>query len=247
VTAADNHPLLVCRLECPGNLLAALDGWIPKHLDDSLVHAAVTSGANYEMVRDFEALPSALNNHGNRMVIYATSDLDGCLDWLDSPAIRGAIEDGVDRESQYPQLDGEPFIGNIYVVDAVAGSYDSDFIPGGWWYVERFVVPPHVEEVFNPWLAAQTDRLAKLEGSVRARSWTQYRDAPKRFPYDRYRSKGNRMVSVEFGRDPGWRSVVGTPAFTSALEASVGRWDASLPYVRRDLAVNIAIRNPGDA
>ena len=247
MSEADSHPYMMCRLECPSSYLKALDDWIPKHLDDSLVHHAVTSAANYEMVRDFQSLPSVLNNHGNRMVIYATSDLDGCVDWLDSPAIRGAIEDGVDRESQYPPLDGEPFIGNIYAVDSVIGSHDGDFIPGGWSFVERFEVPAADKAAFDSWITEHGKRLSQLPGAVRTRSWTQYRDAPMRFPYDRYRSKGNRMVSAEFGPDSAYAETVNDAAFRSALADSVAKWDASLPYVRRDVATNIIVRNTGDA
>ena len=167
----DERPILMCRLECPAELLGMLDGWIPKHLDDSLAHPSVTSAGNYEIVRDFGALPSALNHEGNRMVNYATSDLEGCLEWLDSQELRGAIEDGVDRESQYPPLDGEPFIGNIYVPGEVVGGSPEDFIRDCTWYVERYEVPETEVASFEAWSAKQLHELASLKGVARARSW----------------------------------------------------------------------------
>jgi hypothetical protein len=242
MSAADGHPIMMCRLECPAYAVGPLDEWIPKHLDDSIAHVAVTGGANYEMIRDFARLPSALNEHGNRMVIYSTSDLAGCLEWLDSPELRGAIEDGVDRESQYPLLDGEPFIGNIYLPQDQYGSSEDDFIPGGPAYVERFEVPESAIGQFDEWLASYTERVAAWPGVVRARSWRQYVDAPDRFPYNRYRSKGNRMVSVEFtpGLDP--YEIAGRPEFLAALQESVSTWDTVVPYARRDLARNLVVR-----
>ena len=163
----DERPILMCRLECPAELLGMLDDWIPKHLDDSLAHRVVTSAGNYEIIRDFASLPSALNHHGNRMVNYATNDLEGCLEWLDSEELRGAIEDGVDRESQYPYLDGEPFIGNIYVPDEVIGTSTEDFIPDGTWYVERFEVPDTEEARFEAWSTKQLHEFAALDGAAR--------------------------------------------------------------------------------
>ncbi len=238
----DERPILMCRLECPAELLGMLDGWIPKHLDDSLAHPSVTSAGNYEIVRDFGALPSALNHEGNRMVNYATSDLEGCLEWLDSQELRGAIEDGVDRESQYPPLDGEPFIGNIYVPGEVVGGSPEDFIRDCTWYVERYEVPETEVASFEAWSAKQLHELASLKGVARARSWAQYRDAPKRFPFDRYRSKGNRMISLELlaGADP--MELSRDKEFVALLQGSVAEWDARLTYARRDLTRNIVVR-----
>ena len=162
----DERPILMCRLECPAELLGMLDDWIPKHLDDSLAHPSVTSAGNYEIIRDFSSLPSALNHEGNRMVNYATNDLEGCLEWLDSQELRGAIEDGVDRESQYPPLDGEPFIGNIYVPGEVVGGSAEDFIRDGTWYVERFEVP-----VKTRWPGSRRGPQNRCTSSPRSREW----------------------------------------------------------------------------
>ena len=127
------------------------------------------------------------------MVNYATSDLEGCLEWLDSQELRGAIEDGVDRESQYPPLDGEAFIGNIYVPGEVVGGYRKLF---GTHLVRRTLRVPKArwprrcgpQNSCTSWPRSREWRLAVL---------AEYRDAPKRFPFDRYRSKGNRMISLE--------------------------------------------------
>ena len=238
----DERPILMCRLECPAELLGMLDDWIPKHLDDSLAHPSVTSAGNYEIIRDFSSLPSALNHEGNRMVNYATNDLEGCLEWLDSQELRGAIEDGVDRESQYPPLDGEPFIGNIYVPGEVVGGSAEDFIRDGTWYVERFEVPGTEVARFEAWSTKQMHELAALEGVGAGPVLRQYRDAPKRFPFDRYRSKGNRMISLELqaGADP--MELRRDKQFVALLQGSIAEWDARLTYTRRDLTRNIVVR-----
>jgi len=221
MSLADNHPIMMGRLECPASMRVSVDEWMPKHLDDSLAHSAVVATAYYEMIRDFATFPSALNGHGNRMVIYATTDVAGCLDWLDSPEIRAAIEDGVERESSYPLLEDEPFTGNVYEVKAVRGSVETDFIEKGWLYAERFDVPPAHVASFDTWLGEYLEKLARWPGAVRARSWWQYRDAPQRFPFDRYRSKGNRMVSIDFSPELNARDLVTTKSVVSDLAESL--------------------------
>lgn len=238
----DERPILMCRLECPAGTVATLDDWIPKHLDDSLAHRAVTSAGNYEILQDFSRLPSVLNHHGNRMVNYATEDIEGCLEWLDSEELRGAIEDGVDRESQYPALDGEAFTGNIYVPVEVIGGSPEDFIHDGVWYVERFEVSGTEAPGFDTWWAQHLRALATLPGAVRTRSWTQFHDAPRRFPFDRYRSKGNRMISLEFGPGTNPNELTAGEQFLGLLQESVSEWEVRLGYVRRDLTRNIIVR-----
>jgi hypothetical protein len=176
------------------------------------------------------------------MVIYATRDLAGCLDHMDSPAARAAIADGESRENQYPLLDGEPFTANIYLPDQVFGSLDEAFVAGDWFYAERFEVPYSHDEEFVPWIEGYGARLTEWPGVTRVRTWTQYRDAPPGFPFDRYRSKGNRMVSVEVAAEVAVEQIVGHPLFGSDLADSLSRWDAVLPYVRRDLGKNLLVR-----
>ena len=237
----DERPILMCRLECPAELLGMLDDWIPKHLDDSLAHPSVTSAGNYEIIRDFSSLPSALNHEGNRMVNYATNDLEGCLEWLDSEELRGAIEDGVDRESQYPPLDGEPFIGNIYVPGEVVGGSAEDFIRDGTWYVERFEVPGTEVGRFEAWSTKQMHELAALEGVARARAClvprrpeaVPFRSLPvKREPHDLSRVRSRRRPD---GAEPG--RAVRRPG------PGVGRGVGRSPHVYEGgLTRNIVVR-----
>ena len=92
-----------------------------------------------------------LNGHGNRFIVYVADNLPGLVDWIDSPIIREAIDDGVDRESAFPALDGEPFTGNIYEVTAVRQPLDLEFTGPSVIFAERFEVGADDAE-FNEWL-----------------------------------------------------------------------------------------------
>ena len=115
-------------------------------------------------------------------------------------------------------------------------------IRDGTWYVERFEVPGTEVARFEAWSTKQMHELAALEGVGAGPSWAQYRDAPKRFPFDRYRSKGNRMISLELqaGADP--MELSRDKQFVALLQGSVAEWDARLTYTRRDLTRNIVVR-----
>ena len=80
----------------------------------------------------------------------------------------------------------------------------------------------------------------------RVRTFRQYRDAPKRFPYDRYTSKGNYMILAELSIDVDPLELARGSEFSAALRDSV-QWDVRLPYVRRELAVNHVFRDKADA
>jgi hypothetical protein len=244
----DERPLLVCRLECPQSLQEELDGWMPKHFDDSLADPAVTSASSYAVVRDWERLPSLFNQHGNRFIIYVAESPQGVQDWLDGPQIQGAIEDGVDRESQYPALEGEPFNGTIYAVMEVRRPVGSDVAGRGPIVAERFEVPPALQGEFDAWLdGPHLDAVEAWPGIVRVRTWRQLRDEmPRRFPYERYVGKGNRMILADFEEGVDVRDLLQEPAVRAALEDSQ-RWDLRLPYVTREACEHLLTRLPGDA
>jgi hypothetical protein len=252
VTTPDERPILVCRIECPERMQADVDAWMPKHFDDSLEHPKVTSAANYRVVRDYRpvaegGLPSVLNGHGNRFIVYVAEDMPGVADWLDSPMIRRAIEDGAEREGQYPALDGEPFTGNIYEIRQVRGAVGADFAGTGPILAERFEVPEHLIREFETWLdGPHLDAAVELPGAIRVRTWSSNRGLPKRFPYIRYQSKGNRMIWTEFAEGTDLRAVLAEPMTHAYLEDSI-RWDLRLSYVRREVAENLLIRTAEEA
>jgi hypothetical protein len=248
MTHSDERPILVCRLECPAAHVDSLDAWMPKHFDDSLVHPAVTSAANYAVIHDFERLPAIFNGHGNRFIVYVADDVPGLMQWLDSPQIREAIEDGVDRESKYPPLDDEPFTGNIYEVMEVRGPVGADVAGRGPIMAERFEVPPSLQAEFDAWLnGPHLDPVESWPEVRRVRTWRQKRDdVPKRFPYERYVSKGNRMIVADFAEDTDLRTLFGSGATAEALSDST-RWDTRLPYVRREVCEFLLVRYPEDA
>jgi hypothetical protein len=247
--APDERPLLVCRIECPPHMAESVDDWMPKHFDDSLDHPAVTSVASYRVARDFDpatGLPWLLNGHGNRFIVYVADSVDHLVEWIDSPIIRDAIEDGVDRESAFPQLDGEPFTGNIYAVSSVRKPLGADFPGPSMVFAERFQVGADDEPELTAWLEGEhLDAVAALAGVLRVRTFRQHLDVPARFPYTRYTSKGNHMLLAEFPLgDP--LALARSEPFREVL-ADSARWDLRLPYVRREVAVNHVLRDKSDA
>jgi len=227
---------------------ADVDAWMPKHFDDSLVHPAVTSAANYRVLHDYQTsggLPSVFNGQCKRFIVYVASDIAGLLEWLDSPQIRGAIEDGREREGQYPEIEGEQFfVGNIYEAVEVRGALGRDFAGEGPIVAERFEVGEADRVQFDTWLnGPHLDAMSSWPGVVRVRTWKQKRDVPQRFPYTRYIGKGNRMISAEFSEGSDLSKIISSGGVRDAILDSV-RWDVHLPYVRREAALNIVIRYP---
>ena len=88
----DERPVLLCRVNVPEHMQEDVDGWMPKHFDDSLWHPAVTSAASYAVLHDWERLPSAFNHDCTRFIPYVATDLPGLVAWVDAPELRGAIE-----------------------------------------------------------------------------------------------------------------------------------------------------------
>ena len=251
--APDLRPLLVCRLECPTRMQADVDGWMPKHFDDSLMDPLVTSAHNYRVLRDFRplrdgGLPWTFNGHGNRFIVYVYDNVEGIVPFIDGPDVRAAIGDGEEREGQYPPLDDEAFNGVVYTVRAMRGATGADVAGAGPILVERFEVGGLDEApAFDAWLdGAHLDAAAALPGVVRARTFEAYRDMPRRFPHDRYLGKGDRMIWLELGAGTDARAWVGGPGVRAWLEESVG-WDIRLPYVRRELAEHLLTRTRAQA
>lgn len=246
----DRRPLCVCRIENPPHMADGVDEWMPQHFDDSLDHDAVTAVASYRVLQDFSpegGLPWLFNGHGNRFIVYVADDVPGLLAWMDSPILRDAIDDGVDRESAFPALDGEPFTGNIYEVSEVRGAAGADFAGRCAIFVERFEVGDADAAEFDAWLdGPHLDAVASFPGVLRTRTFRGNRSAPDEFPFNRYRSKGNRMIWAELPADTDLRQLVRDPAVRAAVEDSL-RWDLRLPYVRRELAVNHVLRDKDDA
>jgi hypothetical protein len=250
MTAPDYRPILLCRLECPPHMQEGVDAWMPKHFDDSLDHEAVTSAVSYRIVQDFDpasGLPWLFNGHGNRFIIYVAESMPGLLDWIDSPILREAIDDGEDRETAYPFLDGDQFTGNIYDVSKAFHPIDADF-PGETAFIaERFEVGAADLAEFDEWVdTVYAPAWAEVPGVMRVRTYRQQLDLPPRFPYTRYRSKGNRMVFVEVPQDADLTGLIRSEQVHALLATSLP-WDLRLPYVRREAGVNIAIRDKDDA
>jgi len=251
MSQAAGGPILVCRLECPPRMQADVDGWMPKHFDDSLVDPHVLAAANYAVLRDFRpldegGLPAPFNGHGNRFIIYAADSVEGYGSSIDSEAVHAAIRDGAEREAQYPPLDDEPFNGVVYVPRAVHGS--GAMLDGrGAIVVERFEVPEDLAPSFDEWLDGPHLEAARaLPGVGAVRTWTAHRGYPQRFPYDRYRGKGNRMILVTLDEGVDVRRTLADPAATAWLSDSL-RWDLRLPYLRREAAECLLVRTKAEA
>lgn len=246
----DERPVLVCRLECPPHMQAGVDEWMPKHFDDSLDHDAVTGAVSYRIAQDFRpngGLPWMFNGHGNRFIVYVADGMEGLLDWIDSPILREAIDDGVDRETAYPFLDGDQFTGNIYEVQRALSPIGTDF-PGETNFIaERFEVGSEDLAEFDEWLDnVYAPAWAAADSVIRVRTYRQRRDLPDRFPFLRYTSKGNRMLFVEVPQGMNMSDYLGQSSIRELLAMSLP-WDLRLPYVRRECGENMSLRDKDDA
>lgn len=229
--SVDQHPMLLCRDHIPDDMVADLDAWIPKHLADSVADPGVSSAASFAVAW---GLPGMLSPPGGRLIGYAAVGMDELVAWLGSDALKAAIEDGSERESQVWEVDGEPFTGNIYAVVEQRGTVAADFVDGGGLYVERYQVDDATAGEFDAWLhSEQVEAVSRWPGVVRVRTWEQNRNVPDAFPYDRYVSKGNRMLSADLaaGVDP--HALLRDAAVWMTIARSA-QWDLRLPYVRRE-------------
>ena len=213
-------------------MLPELDEWTPKHFDDSLQHPAVIAAAS------FTVLNEGYNGDSdpNRLFIYTARDTEGLIAWIDSPELRAAIEDGAERESKVLGVDGEPFTGNIHAVDQILTRH-RDNTGRRLVAVERYEVPTEWDDRLGSWLNSRLLRISEHPGMRSVCTWTQKRDVPHRFPYDRYCSPGNRMLTVEIG------AVGDNPADAmDALLSGAEPWKQRLPYFRRDIAEQLMTR-----
>jgi hypothetical protein len=233
-------PICLCRDRIPVEMLPELDEWTPKHFDDSLQHPAVVTASSFAVLN--EGYNSG--SDPNRLFVYTASDIAGLVDWIDSPELREAIADGADREAQVLGVDGEPFTGNIYEPDRPGQARRDGEAGRTWLAVERFEVPADLRGEFDAWLGARLARIAAGSAVRNALTWTQKRDVPRRFPYDRYVSAGNRMLTAEFAVAAGRAPDAALADIDAALEG-IGGWRARLPYYRRDIAEHMTTRPDG--
>ena len=154
---------------------------MPKHFDDSLRHDVMTSVASYEVAHDWHesGLPAVFNRQATRFIPYVARDLESLVRWIDSSAAKEAIEDGVDREAQYPSLDDEPFNGSILGVAEIRGAVGADFVGRGPIVVARFHVGENEAGEFDDWLhGPYLERASEWPGRLR-RGRQCRRDGPR--------------------------------------------------------------------
>ena len=242
----DHFPIVLCRVDIPPNMQADVDAWMPKHFDDALAHPAVMAAANFAVRRDWDRLPSVFNNDATRFIPYAYESVDGLVAAIDGPEARGAIEDGAEREAQYPLLDDEPFNGTTLEVVEVRGACGAAFAGRGPILAERFQVDEAHAEEFDRWLnGPYLDRAASWPGLVRVRTFSAAAGLPQRWPHARYQGKGNRMIWAEFEEAADLDGILGSRSLGESLSDSV-QWDVRLPYVRRDAADCLLVRTKAD-
>ncbi len=246
----DERPIMLCRVEFPSHMAEDVDGWMPKHFDDSLDDDSVTCAASFRVLHNFDpvnGLPWLFNGHGNRFIVYVVKGSDELKLWIGSSSAERAIKDGAEREGAYPALDGEPFNGCIYLCSRVIRPLGVDFVGPCALFVERFDVGSGDDKEFTAWLeGAHAQSVADVPGVLRVRTYRQNLDVPKRFPFNRYSGKGNRMLMAELPVDCDLVDFVKRVEVRSLLGDSI-RWDLVLPYVRREVANFHVLRNKDDA
>jgi hypothetical protein len=243
----DEQPILLCRVNVPTVMQEeGFDDWMPKHFDDSLRHPGCIAAANYVVVHDWQRVPAAFQNECTRFISYVADGVDGMKAWIDSPELRAAIADGAEGESKFSALDDERFNGTIIAPAVVDGATGGEFTGKGPILVERFEISDGDAEEFDAWLdGPHLAATGSWGGVVRRRTWRAVPGIPQVWPFVRYQGKGNRMLMVEFVEGTDIRATASTGAVREWLLDSL-RWDAHLPYVRRELAENILIRTKAD-
>jgi hypothetical protein len=238
--STDERPIVLCRDHLPEAMITEVDEWIPQHFDDSLQHPAVTSAASFQVAW---GLPATFVEPGCRIIIYVTTGMAGLMSWMDSPELGEAIEDGKEREGSVLPVDGDPFTGNIYEVDALRRSAAVDFIAGAGIFIERYEVPETFRSEFDEWFSGpHLDAIAAWPGCTRARTWHQNRDVPDRFPYGRYISKGNRMLWADFSVETNLAELLSIEEVWRTIAESAS-WDLRLPYARREAGELLVVRS----
>jgi hypothetical protein len=222
------------------------DGWMPKHFDDSLRHPGCLAAANYVVVHEWQGVPAAFQSECTRFISYVADGVDGLKAWIESPELRAAIEDGAEGEQRFSSLDDERFNGTFMAPAVVAGATGVEFSGTGPILVERFEVDDAATHEFDTWLdGPHFTATASWPGVLRRRTWRTVPGIPQVWPFTRYQGKGNRMLMVEFVEGTDIRAAASSTDTRDWLLDSL-RWDARLPYVRRELAENILIRTKAD-
>jgi len=107
---------------------------------------------------------------------------------------------------------------------------------------ERVEVPAAQAAEFDAWRdGPHLDDAAMLPAVARVRTWVAHRDYPRRFPFDCYRGKGNRMLLLELVATADVLAALAEPAARSWIADSL-RWDLRLPYVTREAATCRLVR-----
>lgn len=246
MTSPDERPILLCRVYIPPRMQGDVDAWMPKHFDDSLRHPSCVAAASYEVIHDWSTLPALFNNECTRFIPYVAESLEGLIAWVNGPELRGAIEDGVEREGQYPTLEDEAFNGSIVAASQVRGAVGREFAGWGPALVERFHVPDDLAGDFDAWLdGPYLDGAAGWPQIVRVRTFRAAPGIPQEWPYTRYQGKGNRMLMAELEEGADIRAIARSDAVQRSLADST-RWDRTLSYVRRDACQNLLVRTKAD-
>jgi len=109
-------------------------------------------------------------------------------------------------------------------------------------------VPSELASEFDPWLnGPHLDAVEGRPGIVQVRTWRQNKDdVPRRFPYDRYVGKGNRMIVAELDAGADLRRLFEHEVVRKTRVDSP-RWDLRLGYVRREACEHLLTRYSGDA
>lgn len=206
----------------------AFDRWqLEKHLPELIQGPGITWAGYYRAVE--EGLPQAYRGSGSCMACYVASTLDGLRAWLRSPVLDAAIQDGSRWFSQFNELDGDAYTGNIYEPRA---RLDRPAPKGtAFLFAERFEVPAESEAAFDSWLTeTHLEHVEAQSGVFRARVFDAVRNE---IPIDYYLSPGNRLLLVEIDADA-VLEVLLAPGFQDAMRDSLA-WDRQLPYLRRDV------------
>lgn len=244
----DERPILLCRVECPPELQDELDGWTPEHFDDFGRHYAVLGASSYKVIRDFEpdgGLPAAFNaTEATRFIPYVATNIQDMHAWIGSDVVTGGLDEPtMERESQYPALEQEPFNGTMMNVSQVRGRLGREQAGTGGCIAERYEVAPDSQAEFDAWLEGpHLDAYEAMDGWVRIRTFRGDRTAEHAFPWNRYLGKGNRMIWAELadGVDP--KEFVRRQDYRSILADSL-RWDSRLPYVTREACEGFIVRD----
>lgn len=188
--------LLLTRASPHADIAADFDAWqYATHLPDLMAAPASQSVFYGRADRDHLA-DEGVSEHAGRVAIYAAADLDGLMTFVGSPEVDRAIADGSRWFGRFDSLDGEPYTGNVYRVQAAWGSAST-----GTWLediptlvVARLEVPPEALEEFDSSIHRDiAPGIARAPSAPHVRACTAHREG---VPVPYYSSRGNRAVLV---------------------------------------------------